>query len=92
MIILITGASSGIGKAICEYLEKEYKVYKISRTDGIDLSDINSLENDFSKSASTKFFGLKGVAEPSAILSSKYKELIIKKEVYNTHVTIAGAI
>ena len=41
---IVTGASSGIGKAICEYLEKEYKVYKISRSDGVDLSDINSLE------------------------------------------------
>lgn len=54
--------------------------------------DINALENDFSSSASTKFFGLKGVAEPSAILVSKYKELIIKKEVYNKKITIAGAI
>ncbi len=53
---------------------------------------INALENEFSKSASTKFFGLKGVAEPSAILGSKYKELIIKKEVYNQKITIAGAI
>lgn len=53
---------------------------------------INALENDFSNSASTKFFGLKGVAEPSAILASSYKELIIKKEVYNTTVTIAGAL
>lgn len=54
--------------------------------------DINNLENDFSTSASTKFFGLKGVAEPSAILVSNYKELIIKKEVYNKKITIAGAI
>ena len=54
--------------------------------------EINSLEQEFSKSASFKFFGLKGVAEPSAILRSKYKELIIKKEVYNKEVTIAGAI
>ncbi len=53
---------------------------------------INNLENEFSKSASTKFFGLKGVAEPSAILASQYKELIIKKEVYNKKITIAGAI
>ncbi len=30
--------------------------------------DINSLEKEFTKSASTKFFGLKGVAEPSAVL------------------------
>ncbi len=54
--------------------------------------DINSLENKFSKSASTKFFGLKGVAEPSAILVSEYKELIIPKEVYFKSVTIAGAV
>ena len=54
--------------------------------------DINSLENDFSDSASTKFFGLKGVAEPSAILCSIYKEILIKKQVYNKSVTIAGAI
>ena len=53
---------------------------------------INTLENEFSISASTKFFGLKGVAEPSAILASKYKELIIKKEVYKKKITIAGAI
>ena len=53
---------------------------------------INSLENEFSLSASTKFFGLKGVAEPSAILCSTYKELIIKKEVYDKKITIAGAI
>ncbi len=54
--------------------------------------DINKLENDFSHSASTKFFGLKGVAEPSAILVSKYKELIVKKNVYFKSVTIACAI
>jgi len=54
--------------------------------------DINSLENKFSESASTKFFGLKGVAEPSAILLSEYKELIFKKEIYNKKITIAGAI
>ena len=54
--------------------------------------DINSLQENFSKSASTKFFGLKGVAEPSSVLASEYKELIIKKEVYFKSVTIAGAI
>jgi cobalt-precorrin 5A hydrolase len=51
--------------------------------------DINSLEREFSKSASVKFFGLKGVAEPSSILASEYRELIIKKEVYFKAVTIA---
>ena len=54
--------------------------------------DINSLQDSFSKSASTKFFGLKGVAEPTAILGSNYQELIIKKEVYNRKITIAGAV
>ncbi|SFV70700.1 Cobalamin biosynthesis protein CbiG [hydrothermal vent metagenome] len=53
---------------------------------------INALENEFSKSASTKFFGLKGVAEPSAVLLSENKELIINKEIYNKKITIAGAI
>jgi cobalt-precorrin 5A hydrolase len=54
--------------------------------------DINSLQNSFSKSASTKFFGLKGVAEPSAILASEYGELVIKKGVYFNSITIAGAV
>ncbi len=53
---------------------------------------INSLEESFSPSQAKKFFGLKGVAEPSAILISKYRELLIKKEVYNREITIAGAI
>ncbi|MCK5854303.1 MAG: cobalamin biosynthesis protein, partial [Sulfurovaceae bacterium] len=53
---------------------------------------INALENEFSQSASTKFFGLKGVAEPSAVLGSEYKELIMGKKVYFKSVTVAGAI
>jgi cobalt-precorrin 5A hydrolase len=53
---------------------------------------INALENSFSKSASTKFFGLKGVAEPSAVLVSEYKELLFPKEVFFKSVTVAGAI
>ncbi len=54
--------------------------------------EINSLEKEFSPSQAKKFFGLKGVAEPSALLVSKYRELIIKKEVYNREITVAGAI
>jgi cobalt-precorrin 5A hydrolase len=54
--------------------------------------DINALQNEFSKSASTKFFGIKGVAEPCSLLLSDYKELIFKKEVYFNSVTIAGAL
>ena len=57
-----------------------------------DKERINALEQTFSPSASTKFFGLKGVAEPSAVLGSHHKELVIKKEVYNKAITIAGAI
>ena len=54
--------------------------------------EINSLEMKFSNSASTKFFDLKGVAEPSAVLLSNYKELVFKKEAFFKSVTIAGAL
>ena len=54
--------------------------------------DINSLEKDFSDSASTKFFGLKGVAEPSSVLASEYKELVFKKISYFGEVTVAGSL
>jgi cobalt-precorrin 5A hydrolase len=57
-----------------------------------DEEAINGLPQTFSPSASTKFFGLKGVAEPSAVLASTYRELILPKEVYYNTVTIAGAI
>jgi len=54
--------------------------------------EINSLEQNFSKSQATKFFDLKGVAEPSAVLISKYKELVLKKEVYEKKITLALAV
>jgi len=54
--------------------------------------EINTLEGEFSPSASTKFFGLKGVSEPSSVLISKYKELIIPKIVYDKKITIAAAV
>ncbi len=54
--------------------------------------EINSVETILSKSKATEFFEIKGVAEPSAILSSHYKELVFKKEIYNKKITIAGAI
>ncbi|MEA3289773.1 MAG: cobalamin biosynthesis protein [Campylobacterota bacterium] len=54
--------------------------------------EINSLQGEFSPSQATKFFGLKGVAEPSSILISEYKELVVPKEVYEKKITIAGAI
>ena len=55
-------------------------------------NEINNTDGEFSKSASTKFFGLKGVAEPSSVLISQYKELVLPKEVYEKKITIAGAI
>ncbi len=57
-----------------------------------DEKQINELEGEFSPSQATKFFGLKGVAEPSSVLVSKYKELVLPKEVYEKKITIAGAI
>jgi len=53
---------------------------------------INSLPNHFSDSASKKFFGLKGVAEPSAVLGSKFGDLVAKKEAFFSQITLAGAI
>jgi cobalt-precorrin 5A hydrolase len=57
-----------------------------------DAEAINALPQSFSPSASTRFFGLKGVAEPSAVLAAPYHELILPKEVYADSMTIAGAI
>lgn len=54
--------------------------------------EINALQGEFSPSSATKFFGLKGVSEPSSILSSKYNELIIPKNVYEKKITIAAAV
>lgn len=55
-------------------------------------TQINALEESFSPSQANKFFNIKGVAEPSSVLLSKYKTLIIKKEVYEKKITLAGAI
>lgn len=55
-------------------------------------NEINALQREFSPSQATKFFGLKGVSEPSSILSSKYSELIIPKNVYEKKITIAAAV
>lgn len=62
------------------------------RIDFFDAEAINALPQTFSPSASTRFFGLKGVAEPSAVLASTYHERILPKEVYFDSITIAGAI
>ncbi|WP_271405096.1 (S)-benzoin forming benzil reductase [Tenacibaculum soleae] len=56
-IIIITGASKGIGKALAKkYVNKNYKVYSLARTSSglenitdvaIDLSDLTATENTF---------------------------------------------
>ncbi len=53
---------------------------------------INALSQSFSPSVSTRIFGLKGVAEPSAVLGSQFHELLFAKKTYNQSITIAGAI
>jgi cobalt-precorrin 5A hydrolase len=55
-------------------------------------SEIDSLKTSFSKSASKKYFDIKGVAEPCAILASRYKIIIIKKTKFFNSITIACAI
>ncbi len=75
----------------------EVGLLAFAKEEGFDLEffdkeSLNALEAEFSPSMATKFFNLKGVAEPSAILASKYKELIFKKEVYFKSITLAGAL
>jgi len=53
---------------------------------------INSISQRLSPSKAQEFFAIKGVAEPSAILVSNFKELIFKKRAYFGSITIAGAI
>lgn len=53
-------------------------------------SDINQLTENFSDSKAQKFFNIKGVAEPTAILAAPLKTLFIKKKIYN-NTTIAAA-
>ncbi|WP_457749400.1 cobalt-precorrin 5A hydrolase [Sulfurimonas sp.] len=51
---------------------------------------INALTQEFSPSQATKFFNIKGVAEPAALLASKNKTLFLNKRIYGA-VTVAAA-
>ncbi len=51
---------------------------------------INALTQEFSPSQATKFFNIKGVAEPASLLASKYKTLFLSKRIYGG-VTIAAS-
>lgn len=77
--------------------EDEIGLLEFAKINGFEITfykkeEINSLAKDFSHSAAQKFFEIKGVAEPSAILASTFKELIFKKVSYDKKITIAGAI
>ncbi len=52
--------------------------------------EINELEQNFSPSQATKFFNIKGVAEPASLLASKNKTLFLSKRIYGG-VTIAAS-
>ena len=55
-----------------------------------DEDAINALTENFSPSQATKFFNIKGVAEPAALLASKNRTLFLGKRVYGG-VTVAAA-
>ncbi len=52
--------------------------------------EINDLEQNFSPSQATKFFNIKGVAEPASLLASQTKTLFLSKRIYGG-VTIAAS-
>jgi len=55
-----------------------------------DEESINALTENFSPSQATKFFNIKGVAEPAALLASENKTLFLSKRIYGA-VTVAAA-
>lgn len=55
-----------------------------------DEEAINALTENFSPSQATKFFNIKGVAEPAALLASEHKTLFLSKRIYGG-VTVAAA-
>jgi len=52
--------------------------------------DINELEENFTPSEATRFFNIKGVAEPTSLLASEEKTLFLAKRIYGS-VTIASS-
>ena len=52
--------------------------------------EINALEQNFSPSQATKFFNIKGVAEPASLLASESKTLFLSKRIYGA-VTVAAS-
>ena len=68
----------------------EYAKEKSLEIEFFTKEHINSLTQDFSPSQATKFFSIKGVAEPASLLASKNKTLFLNKRVYG-NVTIAAS-
>jgi cobalt-precorrin 5A hydrolase len=52
--------------------------------------EINALTQQFSPSQATKFFNIKGVAEPASLLASEHKTLFLSKRIYSG-VTVAAS-
>ena len=55
-----------------------------------DEESINALSEEFSPSQATKFFNIKGVAEPASLLASKNRTLFLSKRIYGA-VTVAAS-
>jgi cobalt-precorrin 5A hydrolase len=72
-------------KGLLEYAANSNKELEFFSEDAI-----NALTQDFSPSQATKFFNIKGVAEPASLLASKYKTLFLNKRIYGA-VTVAAS-
>ena len=70
---------------LLEYAEKENLALEF-----FDEDAINALTQEFSPSQATKFFNIKGVAEPASLLASKNKTLFLSKRIYGG-VTVAAS-
>jgi len=68
----------------------EYAKESAKEIEFFDEDAINSLTQEFSPSQATKFFNIKGVAEPASLLASKNRTLFLNKRVYGG-VTIAAS-
>ncbi len=73
----------------------EVGLLKYAKSVGLDIEffseeDINSLTQNFSPSQATKFFNIKGVAEPASLLASEHKTLFLSKRIYGA-VTVAAS-
>lgn len=60
----------------------EYAKQKELEIKFFDEDAINALTQDFSPSQATKFFNIKGVAEPASLLASENRTLFLSKRIY----------